>query len=211
MKLHQVVTAALVLLLLMGTVRTPLRGEGQDGAAAPTELGLVRASPESFLGKELVALVQVREAPRAWNPYLTRFGPADYSALSVWSDQQLLWLPEEYENPFGLVFARRGTPADSVFASARPYERYRVRGRVRECFLGRAWIEVEAAERVEGELGEGAILHASRAVQLMAGSQWSLALADLDRALIGDLPAHARAALAELRAACAAELAKNAR
>lgn len=212
MKAHQVVTALIVCLLLAAVVGSPLRGQGRgDESAQSTELGLVRASPESFFGKTIEFTVQVREAPAAWNPYLTRFGPVDYRALSVWTDEQALWLQEEFENPFGLVFVRRGAPAETAFAAAKPYQRLRLRGKVRECFLGRAWIEVEGAERLEGELGEGAILHASRAVQLMAGSQWSLALADLDRALVGGLPEHVHAALFELREACAAELDKHRR
>jgi hypothetical protein len=212
MKLHQVVTAVLVVLLLAAIVRSPLQGhQSEGGGNEPLPLGLVRASPDSFLGKELEFVATVQSLASSWNPYVTRFGPGDFRALSVWADEQTLWLPEDFDHPFGLVFTRRGEPVETVFAAARPYQRFRMHGRVRECFLGRAWIEVDSAERLEAEVGEGTVLHASRAVQLMAAEQWKLALEDLERALAGDLPANAKAALEELRTACHAELEKHSR
>jgi hypothetical protein len=203
MKTHQLVTAILVTLLLTAIVRSPLQGSQNDGSPTePIALGLVRTSPHAFLGKEIAFVVQVQSVPATWNPYLTRFGTTDFRALSVWADEQSLWVPEEFTNPFGPIFARRGTTAEETFLAAKPYERYLVHGRVREAFLGRAWIEVERAERLDGEVGEGTILHAGRAVQLMAGGQGKLALEDFDRALAGDLPMRARQELEELRQAC---------
>ncbi|MBI5434445.1 MAG: hypothetical protein HZA52_16545 [Planctomycetes bacterium] len=212
MKLHQVVTAILVILLLAAIVRSPLEGRSDaEGGGEPIALALVRASPDSFLGKELEFVVQVHAVPMSWNPFVTRFGSADFRALSVWTDEQALWVSEEFEHPFGPVFARRGTPVEALFAAALPYQRYRMHGRVKECFLGRAWIEVDSATRLSGEVGEGTVLHAGRAVQLMAAQQWKLALEDLERALAGELPARAVTELEELRTACAEALSKSPR
>ncbi|MCE9593832.1 MAG: hypothetical protein K8S98_06540 [Planctomycetes bacterium] len=212
MRAHQLVTAILVILLLAAIVRSPLHGRQDDGAPAePTPLGLVRASPDAYLGKEVSFVVQVHTLPTSWNPYLTRFGITDFRALSVWADEQALWVTEEFGNPFGPVFARRGTSVDTVFAQAKPYERYLLKGRVREVFLGRPWIEVDAATHLDGEVGEGTILHAGRALQLVASGQPKLALEDFDRALAGDLPPKAREALEELRRDCAEPPAKKTR
>jgi hypothetical protein len=52
------------------------------------------------------------------------------------------------------------------------------------------------------EVGEGCVLHATRAVELMAQQQWKLAIEDLDRALASNLPERARDELARLQQSC---------
>jgi hypothetical protein len=104
---------------------------------------------------------------------------------------------------------RRDSDAVKVLANAPKYARFEVVARVRQVFLGRPWIEIESAQRLVPEIGEGALLHASRALQLIEGEQWQLASDDLDRALIGNLPEPARAELLRLRDGCKAHSTKR--
>jgi hypothetical protein len=64
-------------------------------------------------------------------------------------------------------------------------------------------VELEPQKR---RVDEGSILHASRALHLMAGGSWKLALADLARAAVPSLPAHALEELHRLRAECEGQL-----
>ena len=103
-----------------------------------------------------------------------------------------------------MLFVRRGSDAAKVFEHAPKYARFEIVGRVRQVFLGMPWIEIDSAQRLAAEIGEGALLHASRALQLIAGEQWQMASDDLDRALIGNLPQQARTELLRLRDDCQA-------
>ncbi len=211
MKLHSAVTVILVLVLLGAIARSPLEGRADDGSDAPTltPLGLVQSAPSSFLGKTIDVVVEVQAEAPTWNPYVTRFGTDDFRALSVWTDEQELWDAQAFRSPFGLVFARRGGDAERLFADAKPYQRIQLHAVVREVFLGRAWIEATDARRLPDEVGEGAVLHASRAVDLMGQKQWKLAIEDFDRALASNLPERARDQLAKLRETCLAESTKK--
>ena len=178
-------------------------------ASAPPEPQLVTlapicAEPPSFLGRELRFRFQFESELATWNPYLTRFGSDDYRAMRVWSDEQMLWRREDWDAPLAVLFVRRGGDAAKALDHAPKYARFEVVGRVRQVFLGLPWIEIERAERLVPEIGEGALLHASRALQLMAAEHWQLAGEDLDRALIGNLPEPARAELLRLRDDCKA-------
>jgi hypothetical protein len=167
-------------------------------------LGEVCADPAVWLGRDLRCTFQFESELATWNPYLTRFGGDDYRALRVWGDEQMLWKHEEWEAPLAVLFVRRGSDAAQVFEHAPKYARFEIVGRVRQVFLGLPWIEIDSARRLMPEIGEGALLHASRALQLIAGEQWQMASDDLDRALIGNLPQVARAELLRLRDDCQA-------
>ncbi len=164
-------------------------------------------APADWIGRRVRFVFQFHSAPEAWNPYLSRFGKRDYLAARCWSDAQVLWKADEYDAPAGMLFARRGSAAAEALAAAPVYGRYEAVGLVRQVFLGRAWIDVERVERLPEEVGEGAILHASRALRSMETCAWKLALEDLARAEASNLPPHARAELAALREECEAALA----
>jgi hypothetical protein len=55
---------------------------------------------------------------------------------------------------------------------------------------------------IAGEIGEGSILHATKALEHMGEKRWQLALDNLDRAAVGDMPEAARAELRRLRDLC---------
>lgn len=190
----------------LGGSRVRAQGaEAHDGAPVDLAFGELQEQAPRWLGRRVRFSFQFESSPPSWNPYLTRFGTQDYVAAMGWGDDQFLWRAEEFEAPRVLVFARRGTPAAQTLAGAHTYSRFEVVGRVSQIFLGLPWIEVESAERLPQETGEGAILHASRALRAMEGGDWSRALEDLARAEISNLPDAARAELARLRAICEAE------
>lgn len=204
-RLHQFVTVLVVFLLLFEIGRTPL--EGRDKPAAETQqvtpLGVLQAEPLAYLGKSVRCVVQIQSLPESWNPFVTRFGTRDYRALSVWTDEQILWDAQAFQKPFGLVFVRRLSEADLELASAKPYQRYELVAKVSQVFLGRPWIEIESAKRLPEETGEGTVIHAARAVALLIQEHWALAAEEFDRALDSPLlPARAREELERLKQAC---------
>jgi len=180
-------------------------------AAPRAALEAVFEEPRAWVGRELRATFQLAALPETWNPYVTRFGTRDWVAANVWGDGQFLWLEDEHATPLGLVFARRGSPAADVLSAASPYGRYTARLGVRQVFLGRPWAEILELSPEESAVDEGTILHASRALKLMASEDWQLAREDLLRASAALLPDHARAELERLRLVCEEGLAERAR
>jgi len=151
-------------------------------------LSEVFADPELFLGRSIRFTCQVAEHPDSWNPYLTRFGRARYGAVRVWGDEQRLWLPEEFEDPPGLLFARRGSRTWKRLAKVPLYGRVAIEGVVRQVFLDRPWIEVTTARVLPLAMTEGALIHASRGVALMKAGQFPFAANEFARARTSDLP-----------------------
>lgn len=176
-----------------------------DATPSDVDFGELQRDASGWLGARVRFTFQFQASPPVWNPYLTRFGTNDYVGAVGWGDDQFLWRAEDFESPCVLVFARRGTSAATLLASARTYSRFEVVGRVSQVFLGLPWIELETAERLPQETGEGAVLHASRAVRAMEAGDWSRALEDLARAEISNLPPQALGELARLRSICEAE------
>lgn len=176
-----------------------------DGLPSDVTFGELQREASTWLGRRVRFTFQFQSAPAVWNPYLTRFGTDDYVGAVGWGDDQFLWRAEDFDAPSVLVFARRGTPAAQALAGARLHWRFEVVGRVSQLFLGLPWIEIETAERLPQETGEGAVLHASRALRAMDAGEWGRALEDLARAEISNLPPHAREELARLRAICESE------
>jgi hypothetical protein len=162
----------------------------------------LRADPLAYLGKEVRIVFQRCDELSSWNPYLTRFGSEEFQGFRAWADEQFLWLEEDWDEPDATLYVRRGGVPALELASAPRFARFEASAHVREVFAGRAWIEIASLRRLEGEIGEGTILHASRAVDSMREGRFRLALDDLDRALPGDMPDAAREELRRLRQMC---------
>lgn len=159
-------------------------------AAAPT-LSDLRTDPLRWLGRELGITLQLASAEGDWEPWISRFGRDDYRRLTCWCDSQLPWYREVFDDPVPYLFVRRGTTAEFVLAHARPHERFDATVVVREVLLGEPWIEVLTLERRRPSIGEGAVLHASKALILAAGEGVELAISEAERALASPLPPHA--------------------
>ncbi|NOT30590.1 MAG: hypothetical protein HOP15_09115 [Planctomycetes bacterium] len=201
---------ALAALLLPCPVQ---RSSVQQGTQAPATveatrsvtLSALRAQPGRYLGLEVRFVLQFRALVEDWNPYLSRFEPARWLALEVWPDEALNWERAAFETPARRLFVRRGGGFEPLVRRARIYQRFEVRARVREAFLGEAWLELLELVPLEGEVGEGTILHVTRARELAAEGQFDLALDQYERARSAPLSPHALAAvLEEIRATQAA-------
>jgi hypothetical protein len=180
----------------------PIEAVFQAPSPADVALGELRDHPLDHLGRRVRFLIQVESHPASWNPYVTRFGSGDYAALSAWADEQRLWQSGDWHDPMPLLFFRRGGAAERALGEAPQFARFVAVATVRQVFLGRPWIEIESADRLEQELTEGTVLHASRGLSLMQAEEWGLAAEDFERALAADLPAWVRGELEALRDSC---------
>lgn len=167
----------------------------------PIALEALRATPGAHLGQAVRFVIQFQRLVEDWNPYLSRFEPGRWLALEAWPDELFTWERRVFDAPVGHLFVRRGGGFEPVARRARTYQRFEVHGRVREVFLGEPWIEIEELVPLPGEVGEGAILHVTRAREVAQHGQFDLALEQYQRACAGPLPPHALAALlAEIHA-----------
>jgi hypothetical protein len=132
-----------------------------------------------------------------WNPFLSRFEPARWCALDVWPDEVFTWDKAAFDAPLGRLFVRRGGGFEPLARRARTYQRFEARARVREVFRGEPWIEILELKPLDGEVGEGTIVHVTRARELASEGQFRLALEQYERARSAPLPPHALAALLE--------------
>ena len=168
----------------------------------------VFADPLAYLGRRVRVVFQVHSTPAQWNPFLTRFGTAGWVAVNTWAEHQFLWDVREYERPLGLLFAPRDSAAHAALAQAGEFSRFEATIRVDQVFLGRPWVSILELVRLRAETGRGTILHATRALDLMGSGEWRLAIDDLTRASVEDLPPAAQAELDRLRAYCEDRLAE---
>ncbi len=173
------------------------------GCAVP--LGELRREPALHLGQEVRFVLQFQALREDWDPYLSRFEPARWLALSGWADEDFTWDAAAFEAPAQHLFVRRGGGFEPLVRRARTYQRFEVRARVREVFLGEPWLELLEFVPLEGEVGEGTILHMTRARELLRTGKFDLALEQYERARSAPLPPHALAVLlGEIRFAQAA-------
>ena len=201
------VAAPLGLSLLLGPSSGPEMGPVE--VAGPTlpvaprcSLGALMDVPEQRLGETVTVVAQFRQEIEDWNPFLSRFTPADHRCVEVWGDEQWLWIAEEYDAPMARLHVRRGTAAEAVLSSSRPHDRIELELVVRELLAGSPWIEVTYAARTEQQTPEGTVLHAIRALEMIEREGWRIAISELDRALAPDLPGHVRRELESIRADC---------
>ena len=155
------------------------------------ELTDLRADPGPWFGRRVRFHFQFSGPRREWQPFLTRFGPADFVAFEAWGDREYPWDVEVFENPLSTLFARRGSVVEASLALARKHQRFEAVGVVRDVFLDEPWIEVQSMRRTPEHVPEGTILHVQRAREFEALEQWSLALDQLQRALSAPLPQQA--------------------
>jgi len=169
---------------------------------ARAELSNLRANGLQWLGRRARVVVQYDTHVATWDPWISRYHPRAWQRLSVWGDEQFLWLRDEWERPWSQLYARSDGPAAAILSGAVRFRRYELLIEVREHLLGEARLEVLDAIPLAESVGEGAILHASRAFELWARGAENLARAEFERAQAGLLPAHARAELERLCSEC---------
>jgi hypothetical protein len=156
----------------------------------------------TWLGRQVRFVVQFDSVRERWSGLETRFTPGSYVAARAWSDEQDLWIADEFASPRVDVYARRGGACAWTLAQATSHARYEVVGVVREVFAGRPWIEVERLTALIPCVGEASVIHAERAWQMFEAGAYSLAEAEFEQALAADLPARARTTFEQGRTAC---------
>src|SRR5690348_11328442 len=95
-----------------------------------------------LLGRRVRFVAQLRGPVERWSSYVTRFGPAQFDAFQLWTDEQMPWQVDDYEAPYVRVFARKSSTESRALAAGREYARFEIEGTLRELFLGEPWIEV---------------------------------------------------------------------
>lgn len=185
----------------------PVAGSLFHEGPAPeaTTLAALRADPARYLGRTLSVNLQFRSTLDGWNPFLTRFTPRAWLGFGAWADESFTWEARVFDDPCARLFARRGSRAAEALARLLPYDRCEAVVTVDSVFLDEPWIEVLSVRRLEGQVGEGTILHVDRARRLFAEGRVDLALEQLDRAKSGPIPAHARQEIERLRAGFVAQ------
>ena len=158
--------------------------------------------PAEHVGQSVVLTVQMHSKVGSWNPLLTRFGDGQYSAWDAWSDSQFPWRETDFRAPAIRVFATHDSAAEWALADAEPLDRYSLTCKVQSVLGGRPWLEVEAVKPLVRQLGEGAVIHASRGLDQMNKQLWKGAIEEFERALAGGLHETARLELDRLIEVC---------
>jgi hypothetical protein len=156
----------------------------------------------TWLGQTVRVQVQFSGRVETWNPYITRFGTRQFSAVQAWTDEQFPWIQAERDAPVVRVFTRRGGAGDWALESAKPGVRFEMTLIVRETFLDLPWAEVVGILPLAERISEGTAIHAGKACELMRTSAFTLAESELQQAITDDLPAAARTELERLLALC---------
>jgi len=195
----KVLVVILALTLGLAQVATVPASTGSEAAKPVLQATLaeLRRDPVAWRGKRVELTLQFDAPLATWRPWLTRFDERHYLGFSAWGDEQLLWLASEHASPSTRLFARRGTDAELYLRAAPTYRRFRVTCVLRNVFEVQAWIEVLAVEPLERAIGQGALVHAGRAVDLEAEGHDAAAAEQYERALASPAPASMRAALEE--------------
>lgn len=193
----------LTILMLAVAALPSMARKVQEAEPAP----LVAAStvwemPGAHVGNEVRFVVQHASWIEAWNPLTTRFGDGDYKAWSAWADEQLLWIPREYEQPLVRLFVRRGGAAEWALEGLELYRRFEVVGEVKAVLEGQPWIEVVGVRPLTEQIGDGSLVHAGRGFDAWERGEWGRAVGEFDRALASPLPPIAREELLRLKEQC---------
>jgi len=159
--------------------------------------------PCRWLGRKVRVRLQYESEPASWNPYLTRFGSAQFDAVKAWSDEQFPWNEYEFREPAARVFVRKGSPAQHELVGAATYSRYELTLIVREVFVDEPWAEIVSARPMLDQLTEATVIHAARGLEWMGQGAWKLAGLEFESALSAPLPEAATIELVRLRDACA--------
>jgi hypothetical protein len=158
--------------------------------------------PTRWLGKKIRLRFQFQGRVDNWNPYLTRFGSRRYTAIQAWSDEQLPWVRSDFDAPVVRLFFPRGESVSWALDQAQVNNRYEVTAIVREVFLDVPWTEILEVVPLPGRIGEGTIIHAGKALELMQKREFKLAQLEFEQAITDTLPVPARAELERLRDEC---------
>jgi len=174
----------LALALTLGGTFAQRHQKGLVGFNTPkeTDLESLRNHPEAFKSVWVSVNLQYGGLSKVYNPFFTKFVPADYICFAAWAGDQEIWKLEEFRRDFHFFFVdKRSNTALQLFKMKR-FQRCRVVGFVRNTFQGTPWIEISTIEPLGESLEQATLYHFIRGRTLMKKKQWNLAQAELEKA-----------------------------
>jgi hypothetical protein len=169
--------------------------------AALVDLAELRAQPAAWIGQRISCVAQLAPLSGSFESLETGFDALHWRRFAFWSEGQRPWRAADFGDPAPYLFAPVGSTPALQLEAAGDYSAVRLIGSVEAVCLGEPWVRIEALEVLPQAIGAGAVLHASRAFDLLEQGQRRLALAELERALAAPLPEAAQLELvAELEA-----------
>jgi len=165
----------------------------------PATLTGLREDSVAWRGETVELTLQIDGPLQSWSPWLTRFDAKRYAGFSAWGDEQPLWEESAFNAPATRLFARRGSAAEKSLSAAPTYRRFLVTAVVRNVFQSQPWIEILTAKPLSRSIGQGALVHAGRAVDLEREGHDAAAAEQYTRALAAPMPKHMQATLEAAR------------
>jgi tetratricopeptide (TPR) repeat protein len=190
-------TALFVVVTLTGTVQAGW-WDGV-GDAETIDLRDVIESPRKWKGKEIVFECYFHEVSDFYNPYYTRFLPAQYVNFSAWPAGARLWNKEEYSHSFHFLFLEKDHKKFSHLVGTKKFAHLRIRGYVQNTFKNVPWIECRAIEVLEDGFSRDSLREVILGDRAADREQWALALEHYGRAAAASLPEEVMAGLEKKR------------
>lgn len=151
--------------------------------ATPVDLQKVMSSPEAYKGKEITFDCVFHEVSKFFNPYYTRFTPAEYVNFSAWPASSKLWREADYMGSHPFLFVERGNGDLNKILATKKYARLRLTGYVQNTFKNQAWIEVRFVEVLSGGLTSSSLREIVLGDEAAEKGRYDDALAHFESAL----------------------------
>ena len=169
------------------------------GDAQTLDLKDVIESPRKWKGKEIVFDCYFHETTDFYNPYYTRFLPAQYVNFSVWPAGTRLWNKEEYSHSFHFLFIEKDHKRFGHLVGMKKFTHLRLRGYVQNTFKNVPWIEVRAVKVLEDSITRDSLREIILGDRAADREQWDVALEHYGRAAAALLPKEVLAGIEKKR------------
>ena len=158
------------------------------GDAKTIDLQDVIDSPRKWKGKEVVFECFFHEVTDFYNPYYTRFLPAQYVNFSVWPVGARLWNKDEFAHSFHFLFIEKDHKRFGHLVGMKRFAHLKLRGYVQNTFKNVPWIEIRAVELIETGFSRDTLREIILGDRAADREQWDIALAHYNRAATASLP-----------------------
>ncbi len=169
------------------------------GDAQTIDLQDVIDSPRKWKGKEIVFECYFHETSDFYNPYYTRFLPAQYVNFSVWPAGTRLWNKEEYAHSFHFLFIEKDHKRFGYLVGTKKFAHLKLRGYVQNTFKSVPWIEIRAVEVIESGFTKDTLREIILGDRAADREQWGTALGHYDQAASASLPREVMAGIEHKR------------
>ena len=205
---------SLALALTLGSLPTQAQSGGfwgdlyEDGRPVP--LSVLLAAPDTYLGRSVPVVVQVKRVGDLDHPLAARFDRDRFLCFSAWGDEAPLWDRDAYAADHPFFFAPRAGTASAALTGAPLYSRWALTLVVAEIFEGRPWFLVESARRQDEAWTEAALIRTVKGNTLAGLDRPDAAAREFRGAEVDGLPKAARLYLLEREAQAWGAAGKNA-